>query len=74
MTKKIEQVVLAGIRRSVNTASGNPRYVLTLEDGREFRTADDAAVNHSITNEDYQGVLVDLTVREARVVGIEVSS
>lgn len=70
MTTTITGVQIAGIRRGINTPSGNARYVLTLTDGRDLRTMDDAAVNHKIENEEYREALVDLTMRDGRVVDV----
>jgi hypothetical protein len=66
MTRRVLAIV-ASVRRRQNTESGNPRWVVELDDGREFNTADDVADAHAVS-EWHAGVVVELEIEAGQIV------
>jgi hypothetical protein len=73
MEQKITATII-DLHRTTNSGNGNPRYRVTLDNGRTYRTETDAAVNNMIDNSEYRDVPVRLTLRDARIIGVEVAS
>lgn len=67
----MERLQVASIERRQNTASGNPRWKVQLDDGRVLETEPDAAVGHRIDGWFERGP-VDVALNEhGRIVGWE---
>ncbi len=47
------------------SASGNPRFRVTLTDGRVFDTVPDYAINYGIQNPEFRGVPVHFEITRA---------
>ena len=67
----MERLQVARVERRQNTASGNPRWRVHLDDGRVLDTEPDAAIGHRIDTW-FESGPVDVTLNdEGRVVGWE---
>ena len=67
------QTKIRAITRRVNSADRNPRYTVVTDDG-VFGTIDDGAVNYGLTNSEYRGGDVILTVRGSSIIGVSAVS
>ena len=45
---------LVDAKRLNSSSNGNPRYLITFDDGSEVITQSDAAINYGITNHEYR--------------------
>ena len=62
---------IAELKRLKLSASGNPRYRVTLVGGAVMQTQTDASVNYAMGNPEWHNVPVILTTtRAGRIVGI----
>jgi hypothetical protein len=59
--------------RRQNTASGNPMWMVTLDDGFNYLTARDADVGFGISNSVYQDVPLIVTIEQGRITHVEVA-
>jgi hypothetical protein len=57
--------IIAHLERLSSSVQGNPRYRVTLEDGRVFTTQSDGQVGYLIGNPEYRGVPVMLSLTRA---------
>lgn len=64
--------VIKDIDRLANSASGNPRYFVTMDSGAGYKTAPDAQVGFGVTNDEYNhGATVRITLdARSEIVGI----
>jgi hypothetical protein len=67
----------AGVRivtltRLANTANGNPRWLVLLDDGTEAETRPDADVAFGIENSEYQGTRLVVSMAGRYITGVRV--
>lgn len=63
--------VIDSLKRLRNAADGNPRYRVMLQSGQVLHTAPGAAVAFVISNSEYLGAPVELTLRNDMIVQCE---
>lgn len=59
---------IAMTERLTNSENGNPRYRIVWTDGTANNTMPDAAIAHGITNSEYQGVPLLVTLERGQVI------
>jgi|APGre2960657373_1045057.scaffolds.fasta_scaffold445156_1 hypothetical protein len=74
MTKYVKYTgTIDTLTRRQSSVNGNPRWSVTFTDGRVMHTAIDAQVGYAISNSEYQGKPVTVTLDKGEIVGIEVT-
>ena len=54
MSDTLRNVRVVDTTRLNNSVNGNPRYIVTFDDGSEIITQSDAAISYGITNREYR--------------------
>lgn len=73
--RKLTNVKIVSLTRLNSSASGNPRWLVLLDDGTETTTQSDASINYGIENPEYRNT--SLTVefsRAGRITDIHIES
>lgn len=58
----ITGVHIVNLTRLLNSANGNPRWLVLLSDGTEAQTSPDADAGYGIENSEYQNVPLTVTM------------
>ncbi len=63
--REIRGLAITAIERLRLSANGNPAYRITFDSGLVARTQADAAISYGITNAEYRGTLVTVSLSAA---------
>jgi hypothetical protein len=66
------QRIIVSVERLRNSVNGNPRHLVTFDDGSSANTVADAFIGTVVANEEYLGVPVDVTFEGQEIRTIEI--